>query len=97
MNFNFKNCLVKFNDINSVFSNSRNYDFENLNLYENLLLNSFPDFKNKYENELIIMQNSDAIGVADISESFLIPYDILNINRTASPDIGAYQHVIIND
>ena len=97
LNFNFKNCLVKFNDINSVFSNSRNYDFENLNLYENLRLNSFPDFKNKYENELIIMQNSDAIGVADISESFLIPYDILNINRTASPDIGAYQHVIIND
>ena len=67
------------------------------NNYENIYFNLNPDFKNGYNNELFILQNSEAINLGNSQQALLFPLDILNTNRVDSPDLGAYQHIIIND
>ena len=70
------------------------YDFSNTSIYQNVILNGTPHFQDIDMNQYIIGQDSEAIGMADIGGALLVPFDILNINRTSSPDIGAYQHII---
>jgi hypothetical protein len=48
-------------------------------------------------NEYIIGQDSEANGNADTNGALQVPFDILNINRTTLPDIGAYQHITFED
>ena len=51
--------MIKFNDYNEIFTGQNNYDFLNLEKYENIYLNLNTDFKNEYNNELFILQNQD--------------------------------------
>ena len=97
LNFKFKNCMIKFNDYNDIFTGQDNYDFSNSEKYENLFLNLNADFKNEYGNELFILQNSEVINLGDEDLAAIYPLDILNINRENSPDLGAYQYIIIDD
>ena len=97
LNFKFKNCMIKFNDYNEIFTGQNNYDFLNLEKYENIYLNLNTDFKNEYNNELFILQNSEVINLGDQQLAAIYPLDLLNINREDSPDLGAYQHIIIED
>ena len=49
-------------------------------------------------NDLRINQNSEIIGLGSLEFATQTPFDILNgNNRTGSPDLGAYQHIIIED
>ena len=43
------------------------------------------------------LQNSAAKNQGDHFYSNMIPFDLLNVNRTINPDLGAYQHVIQDD
>lgn len=90
-NFKFTNCLIRFEDTNNNFTGP-NYDFNNTNLYEGNIFNEDPHFKDTDINMLIIGENSAAINKGNTTFSNQVPTDILNINRTASPDLGAYQH-----
>ncbi|MGJ5643167.1 hypothetical protein [Formosa sp. S-31] len=96
-NFKFTNCLARFQKSASNNFDGSNYDFENTEHYENMILNEAPDFKNPEENELIIGDNSAAKNAGSTLFSNLVPFDILNINRTSNPDLGAYQHVIFEE
>ena len=89
--------MIKFNDYNDIFTGQDNYDFSNSEKYENLFLNLNADFKNEYGNELFILQNSEVINLGDEDLAAIYPLDILNINRENSPDLGAYQYIIIDD
>ena len=89
--------MIKFNDYNEIFTGQNNYDFLNLEKYENIYLNLNTDFKNEYNNELFILQNSEVINLGDQQLAAIYPLDLLNINREDSPDLGAYQHIIIED
>ena len=91
-NFKFTNCLIKFRDTNEEFEGP-NYDFENTALYENIIFNEDPDFKNTDLNQMMVGDESGGINLGNLDFATQVPLDILNINRTASPDIGAYQHV----
>ena len=93
--FNFKltNCLLRFQDTNGNFTGD-NYDFNNTNHFENIIRNQDPDFKSPFENQLIIGENSAANGQGNNTIATQVPEDILGLNRTTSPDLGAYQHVI---
>lgn len=91
-NFKFTNCLVRFNDNNNNFSGD-NYDFDNLVNYENVIFNEEPDFRAPYDNDLIIGEESEANNQGNLIFSNQVPTDILGINRTVSPDLGAYQHI----
>jgi hypothetical protein len=96
--FNFKltNTMIRFQDIEGTFSDLPEVDFDNTTLYENVILNGFPDFRDRSANDLIIGQNSDAINQGNQAAATLVPLDILGVMRTMSPDLGAYQHIIFD-
>lgn len=96
-NFNVKNCMLKFDTTNKEILENPLFDFENTSLYQNVILNAAPNFKDTKENEFIIGQDSEAINKADVNTAQQVPFDLLNISRTVSPDIGAYQHVIFEE
>ena len=89
--------MIKFDDINDNFSNESNFDFTNTDKYQSLYLNLNTDFKNPYNNELFILQGSELINLGDPQQAVEHPLDLLNISRVNSPDLGAYQHIIVND
>ncbi|MDG1730765.1 MAG: hypothetical protein P8K68_13945 [Algibacter sp.] len=91
-NFKFTNCLIRFDDSNNQFTGP-NYDFSDTNKYEGIIFNRDPNFKDKDLNEFIIGDDSAANGKGLAAFATQVPLDILNINRTSSPDIGAYQHI----
>ena len=95
-NFKFTNCLIRFQDSNSNFTGD-NYDFNNSMLYDSIIFNEDPDFKDPFNNELIIGEESAANNQGSATYASQVPQDILNNNRTRSPDIGAYQHIIFED
>jgi hypothetical protein len=90
--YNLKNCMIQFNDLNNNFIGVEELDFTTSN-YQNIIINGFSNFKNTALNDFIIGQKSDAINKADLNAAALFPLDILEINRTSLPDIGAYQHI----
>ncbi|RPD99938.1 hypothetical protein EGM88_01340 [Aureibaculum marinum] len=96
-NFNIKNSMIKFNTTNVNVLESPIYDFDNTSLYQNIILNGEPNFMDVSTNEYIIGEESDANGNADIDGALQVPVDILNVNRTVSPDIGAYQHIVFEE
>ena len=93
-NFKFTNCLARFEDVNGVFSDLANYDFNDTTKYENMIFNLDPNFREAGENDLIIGEDSPANAQGNPTFSAQVPSDILGVDRTASPDLGAYQHVM---
>ncbi len=89
-NYNISNCMIKFNDTSNGFSNNTDLDFTS-SFYQDIILNGNPDFKDNRNEEFIIGEESDAINKATNST---FSTDILGIDRTTSPDIGAYQHIV---
>jgi hypothetical protein len=94
--FKFTNCLIRFDNSNNTFTQPE-YDFDNIDLYENCILNQDPDFLNTDSNQMIIGQESAANDQGNSVFASQVPFDILNNDRTSSPDIGAYQHIIFED
>ena len=95
-NFKFTNCLIRFDNSNNAFTQPE-YDFNNVAIYENNIFNEEPDFLNVDTNKLIIGENSAAINQGNSTFALQVPVDILNIDRTSSTDLGAYQHIIFEE
>jgi len=95
--FNFKNNLLKFNDANGQYEDHALFDFNDTALYLDNIFNGSPDFKDVPTNQYIIGDASSAVGKADKDAAMRVPIDILEVNRTVNPDIGAYQHIIFED
>lgn len=91
-NFKFTNCLIRFEDNNDNFTGP-NYDLTDTNRYDGNIFNEDPNFKDPSLNQLIIGDESAAINKGLGTFATQVPVDILNVNRTASPDLGAYQHI----
>lgn len=92
-NFNVSNSLIKFTDVNDSFVGVAEVDFTDTSLYQNIIINGFPHFRNRNLNDFIIGQDSEAINIANATGASLVPLDILEIMRTMNPDAGAYQHI----
>ncbi len=92
-NFKFTNCLARFEDENGTFINQANYNFNNTSRYENMIFNQDPIFRDIENNDLIIGDSSPANAQGNTTFSTQVPTDILGVNRAASPDLGAYQHI----
>ncbi|GAA4885461.1 hypothetical protein GCM10023311_05200 [Flaviramulus aquimarinus] len=91
-NFKFSNSLIRFRDSNNNFTGP-NYNLSDTSKYEGNIFNEDPNFKDADLNEFIIGDDSAAINQGLGSFATQIPFDILNVNRTVSPDLGAYQHI----
>ena len=92
-NFSTSNCMIKFNDISGTYAGVPELDFTNTTNYPGVILNGTPHYRNTFINDFIIGNMSDAINKANGAFSALVPLDILGVNRTSMPDIGAYQHI----
>ncbi|MDB2385696.1 hypothetical protein N9V96_04415 [Polaribacter sp.] len=92
-NYNVSNCLLQFEDANDDYIDVPEMDFSN-EFYTNIILNGNADFRNSRDSDFIIGEESDAINQAISS---VYPTDILGVDRTTSPDIGAYQHIIFEE
>ncbi len=90
-NFKFTNCLIRFQNTSNI-PNGPNYDFTNTALYENIIFNEDPKFKDSSNNKMLICQDSPAINQGNTVFALQVGNDILNISRLASPDLGAYQN-----
>lgn len=93
-NYAIKNSMIKFNDTSNTFDGIIELDFANNTNYSNIILNGNANFRNTQNSDFIIGDNSSAINKA-ITTPFTL--DLLGIDRTTNPDIGAYQHIIFND
>ena len=91
-NYNFSNCLITFNDTTNTFNGIVEMDFTNPN-YQNIILNGFSDFRNTQKEDFIIGNNSEAINKA---KNTIYNLDILGVDRSTTPDVGAYQHIIFD-
>lgn len=89
-NYQFNNCLLKFNNTNNQYTTDPLYQFENdPEHYTAIILNKDPKFFNPNINNFTIDNSSPAFAKGN--ETYLIPLDILGITRTLPPDLGAYQ------
>ncbi|MGB0974894.1 MAG: hypothetical protein ACPGU9_07880 [Flavobacteriaceae bacterium] len=95
--FNFKNCLIRFNDFNNQYGNNPLYDFNNTTFYDNSIFNQDPKFLDKFDNKFQIEElesPADNTGF-EVMPSFS---DILNTTRSSGNyDIGAYQAIVFPD
>ena len=91
-NYNISNCMIQFNDTSNSFDDNTELDFTN-SFYEDIILNGNTHFRDSQDADFIIGQDSDAINRAKIT---LFNLDLLGVDRTTNPDIGAYQHIIFD-
>jgi hypothetical protein len=100
-NYTFNHCLLKFNNINNVYSNNPLYQFASDNIhYVNCIIatnNSVanPRFLNIVQNKLNIGDDSAAKGQAN--PVFSTFPDILNNPRNPPLDIGAYNSQVFEE
>lgn len=95
-NFQFVNTQIRFQNPGRVADNPL-FDFENSALYENISLNLEPFFVDARNNDLRITNQSEFIGLGTLAGAARAPLDLLGTNRTASPDLGAYQNVTLEE
>ena len=82
---------------NNNLEGTPNYIFTDTNFYDGNIFNEEPDFEDAFENLMRIGEDSGANGIGNSIFAGQVPFDILNMSRTASPDSGAYQSVLLDD
>ena len=85
--------MIKFIDSNNSFDGVTEVDFGNNTNYSGIILNGNLNFRDTQKNDFIIGSQSDAINKGIVTPFTL---DILGVDRTSSPDIGAYQNIIFD-
>lgn len=90
-NYQFNNCLLKFNKTNNKYTNDPLYQFDSdATHYNAIILNTDPKFFNPNVNNFNIDSSSSAFAKGN--SAYLIPLDIVGNLRTLPPDLGAYQN-----
>jgi len=88
---NFNNCLIKFDNTSSQYTNDLLYQFAtDSNHYKAIIQNKDPKFLKIAENKLNIDETSSAFAKGN--STFVVPLDIKGNSRTVPPDLGAYQN-----
>lgn len=97
VNFYIDHTALQFESSNTAIVNNPFFDWDDSRYYNQIIRNGNPAFVLAEDNDMRITQHSDflAKGAASIGAS--IPADLAGNARTPPPDLGAYQHVIIED
>ncbi len=91
LNYNFSNCLLKFDTASTQFENNQLYDFENQDNFVDLLFNENAEYIDSNKNDFRILETSAVRDKANFEGAIQVPLDLLGIDRTGSPEIGAYE------
>lgn len=92
-NFNFTNCLVRFEDPTGEFGDLPLYDFTNASLYTTVVQNQDPIFQNTEMNNFNIETGTS--GAEDIGLDNVLPtHDLNGAPRSNPRDAGAYEATI---
>jgi hypothetical protein len=59
--------------------------------YKNILFNEEMEFLSTANNDFRISLNSAVLSLGDLTTAMLVPMDLLGIDRTIEPDLGAFQ------
>ncbi len=96
-NYNFTNSLIRFEDPQGDFEDDPNYDFSDLSLYTNSILNVDPVFQNTNLNNFNIEQGTS--GAEGIGLGGVTPNTDLNgtVRDGNDPDAGAYEATVFPD
>lgn len=90
-NFNFTNCLIRFDDPQGDFEGIPNYDFGNPALFTDCIFNIDPVFQDVTANNLNIEEGTSGaqgIGLSGVAP----PFDLNGMARDSNtPDAGAYE------
>jgi hypothetical protein len=98
LEYQFNNCLIKFDDFQNRFLNDPLYNFNNPEIFSANVFNLDPDFKNPTENEFQIGPNSGAIGIGNPAIAGEVLNDVLGAPRNiVAPDAGAYNNTTFDD
>lgn len=88
--YQFNNCLLKFDNVSNSFSTNPDYQFEtDPTHYNAIILNKDPKFLDVSQNKFNIDETSAAFAKGN--PAFNVLLDILGNTRTLPPDLGAYQ------
>ena len=79
-----------------IFDGIPEYNFSDATHFQNNIISETPHFRDSSQNDLIIGEDSAGNNQASSVEALQVPQDILGIDRTVTPDIGAYQHIIFD-
>jgi hypothetical protein len=93
--FNFKNCLIRFEDPNGEFTDEF-YNFQNSTYYNDIVRNTDPVFFDPALNDFNIERGASGaenIGLPGVPP----PVDLNGTNRQSPPDTGAYESVVFPD
>ena len=96
-NYNFKNTLIRFDNDFGDFDTSPFHDFTDTSTYQNVIISEEPSFLDPRNSKLQIDEASSANNLGDTNAALIYPFDIIGTNRTASPDLGAYQSITFPD
>jgi hypothetical protein len=96
-NVNFTNSLIRFEDPNGDFTDNPLYNFEDISLFTDIVLNEDPLFQDSRLNNFNIEMGSSA--AEGIGKAGIMPFiDLNNTTRSATaPSAGAYESVVFPD
>lgn len=96
-NFKFENSLLRIDPFNNQLLEEPEFDFNNIDLYENIILNGSPEFLDTQLNKLNISDDSAANGIGKLQTAQDVPFDILGVSRIQNPDAGTYESVVFEE
>ncbi|MCG2420180.1 hypothetical protein K8089_14215 [Aequorivita sp. F47161] len=92
-NFNFENCLLRFEDPTGEFGDEPLYDFSNASLYTATKFNLDPVFQDTEKNNFNIETGTS--GAENIGKNGVGPaLDLNGTSRSSPPDAGAYETTV---
>ena len=90
-NYQFVNCSVKFRYNGQGIANDPLYDFGDETLFQNLVLNPSTAFLDTANNDFQLTQDAEVLDIGNLETALGIPVDILGVDRTMTPDLGAFE------
>ncbi len=97
VNFYIDHTALQFESSNTAIVNNPFFDWDDSTYYNQIIRNGNPAFVLAEDNDMRITQQSDFLAKGAASVGASIPVDLAGNARTSPPDLGAYQHVIIED
>ena len=95
--FKLNHTAIQFDSSSESVINDPFFDWDNSTYYNQIIRNGEPSFVQPQENDMRISQDSDFIKKGDVAIGVQIGTDVLGVQRSSPPDLGAYQHVISED